>query len=79
MIRPRTASASACSILPFSTARASCFSILPMPLSSFALLDLPHDDLPARLRADLGDPVAHQAAADDTNLADLHIRSVLRL
>ena len=34
MIRPRIASASSCSSLPFSTARASCLSIFPMPLSS---------------------------------------------
>src|SRR6059058_942575 len=33
-MRPRTASTSACSALPFSTARASCFSILPSPASS---------------------------------------------
>src|SRR3954470_13026116 len=33
-MRPRTASASSCSMRPFSTARASCFSIRPSPLSS---------------------------------------------
>src|SRR5688500_1690500 len=33
-MRPRTASASACPSLPFSTARASCFSIFARPLSS---------------------------------------------
>src|SRR5215208_4491517 len=32
-MRPRTPSASPCSIRPFSTARPSCFSILPSPLS----------------------------------------------
>ena len=47
-MRPRTASASACSILPFSTARASCFSILPRPLSSVVLVDLAHHDVVAR-------------------------------
>ena len=36
------------------------------------LAHLAHHDVPARLGADLGDPVAHQAAAEDTNLADLH-------
>src|SRR6266516_3796297 len=38
VIRPRTASTSDCSALPFSTARASCLEILPMPPSSFSWL-----------------------------------------
>ena len=36
LIRPRISSAADCSSLPFSTARASCFSILPMPFCSVA-------------------------------------------
>src|SRR5919201_4364055 len=35
-MRPRAASASACSKPPFSTARESCFSILPIPPSSLS-------------------------------------------
>src|SRR6266480_676784 len=38
VIRPRTASTSDCSALPFSTARASCLEILPTPPSSFSWL-----------------------------------------
>src|SRR6476619_1399174 len=38
VIRPSTASASDCSTLPFSTARASCLESLPTPASSFSWL-----------------------------------------
>ena len=40
------------------------------------LIDLPHHHVPARLRADLRDPVAHQAAAQDADLADRHMCSL---
>ena len=75
-MRPRTASASDCSILPFSTARASCFSIFAHALVERLLIDLAHHDVPARLRADLRDPVAHQATAQDADLADRHLYSL---
>ena len=44
-----------------------------MPAVELVLVDLAQDDVPARLGADLGDPVAHQAAADNSNLADRHV------
>src|SRR5205085_5784350 len=36
------------------------------------LIDLADHDLPSGLGADLADPVAHQAAAENSNLPDLH-------
>ncbi len=71
-MRPRTASASSCSMRPFSTARPSCFSILPSPLSSVRLVDLAHDDVVAGLRRHLCDSVAHEATAEHSDLLDLH-------
>ena len=50
---------------------------LAHPLVERPLIDLPHDDVPTRLGADLGDPVAHEPAAHDADLADRHIRSLL--
>jgi hypothetical protein len=38
------------------------------------LIDLAHDDRVAGLRRDLGDPVAHQAASEHTDLPDLRHR-----
>ena len=42
-------------------------------LADLVVVDFAHDDVPARLGADLGDPVAHQATTDDSNLADCHV------
>ncbi len=42
-------------------------------LVEHVLVDLADDDVPARLGADLGDSVAHQPAAEDANLAYLHL------
>ena len=46
-------------------------------LVQLALVDLADDDLPAVLSADLGDSMAHQATADDTDLLDLHSGKLL--
>ena len=44
-------------------------------LVELPLVDLPNHDVPPLLGADLRDPVAHQAAAQDADLADRHNRS----
>ena len=62
--RPRTSALRSGVTLPFSTPLARKASILPRPFCRSALVDLAHDDLVARLRADLRDARAHQAAAD---------------
>ena len=41
-------------------------------LVELLLVQLAHDDVPAGLGADLGDPVAHQAAAENADRLDLH-------
>ena len=71
-MRPRTASASPCSILPFSTARAELLLDLPEPLVELALVDLAHHDVVAGLRRHLCDAVAHEATAEHSDLLDLH-------
>ncbi len=51
------------------------------PAVELLLARLADHDVPARLGADLGDAVAHQAAAEHSNLADLHpftLRSLTR-
>ena len=70
-MRPRTASASSWLALPFSTARASCFSILPMPFCERRLVDLAQHHLVAGLRRHLGDAVTHQARSEHSHLLDL--------
>ena len=46
---------------------------LPHALVEGRRILLPHDDVPPRLGADLRDPVAHEPAAHDADLADRHI------
>jgi len=45
---------------------------LAEPLVERALVGLAHDDVVAGLGRDLGDSVAHQPAADDAHLLDVH-------
>ena len=42
-------------------------------LGELLVVDLAQDDVPPRLGADLRDPVAHEATANDSNLADRHL------
>ena len=70
-MRPRTASASSWVALPFSTARASCFSILPIPFCRVASSTSRSTTCVARLRGHLRDAVAHQARSEHSHLLDL--------
>ena len=60
---------------PFSTARPSCFWILPEARVELLLAHLADHDVVAGLRRHLRDAVPHQAAADDANLLDVHVAS----
>ena len=68
-IRPRTASASSCSTLALLDRAGELLVDLGHAAVERVLVGLADDDVPAGLGADLRDPVAHQATADDSYLA----------